>query len=99
MKDDYSCVRSTLEVTRRLKCTCSAYSYPHKLGTGICKTSISSPPSFAAPKKGLAHKLCSFIDSLESEVELLTDENCDRISQLLLEFKKDFYVGRDTENI
>jgi hypothetical protein len=99
MKEDYSCVRLTLEVTRRLKCACPSYTYPHKLGTGLCKTSISSPPTFAAPKKGLAHKLCNFIDALELEVDSLTDHNYDRISYLLSEFKKEFYVGREAENI
>jgi len=99
MKNDYSCVRSTFEVSRRIKCSCKAYPYPHTVGGGLCSTIIDSPPIFIAPKKGLASKLCKFVDALEIEIDLLTDEHCDRISQLLLEFKKDFYAVRDTENI
>ena len=93
-----SCARTSFELRKTLRCNCSAYSYPHNLGKGDCKTSINSPPLFSAPKRGLAHKLSKFIDDLESEVEAATDENYDRISLLLQQFKKELYPSHEVDN-
>ena len=93
-----SCVCTSFELRKILRCSCSAYLYPHSLGKGDCKTSINSPPLFSAPKRGLAHKLSKFIDDLEFEVEAATDENYDRISLLLKQFKKELYPSPDLDN-
>ena len=93
-----SCVRTSFELRKTLRCNCPAYQYPHNLGKGECKTSINTPPLFSAPKRGLAHKLSKLIDDLENEIETITDQNCDRISLLLKQFKKDLYAQREADN-
>lgn len=93
-----SCVRITFELRKTLRCNCPAYLYPHNLGKGNCKTSINSPPLFSPPKRGLAHKLSKFIDDLESELEIATDESYDRISLLLKQFKKELYPSHELDN-
>ena len=98
IKMSISCVRTSFELRKTLRCNCPAYQYPHNLGKGECKTSINTPPLFSAPKRGLAHKLSKLIDDLENEIETITDQNCDRISLLLKQFKKDLYAQREADN-
>lgn len=93
------CVRASFELRKTLRCNCKSYSYPHNLGKGQCKTSLNSPPSFSPPKRGLSHKLSKFIDDLESEINFITDENYDRMSNLINQFKKDLYAQREAENL
>jgi hypothetical protein len=86
-------IKSTIILQRKTICNCSAYSYPHAVGAGNCKESLLSEPPFVPPKRGLASKLCKFIDALESNIE--NSEKTQAIADLIIVFKKDLYGDRE----
>jgi hypothetical protein len=90
-------IKSTITLQKKTICTCSAYPYPHAVGQGKCKESLLTPPPFSPPKRGLAAKLCSFIDALESEIE--NAEEVDAIADLLKSFKEEIYGDRNAQNL
>lgn len=82
-------IKTTISIQRKTVCDCSAYAYPHSVGSGKCIQSISSKPPFCFPKRGLAAKLCNFIDALESEIE--NSQEVDSISNIINSFKEDIF--------
>jgi hypothetical protein len=84
-------IKTTISIQKKIICNCSAYPYPHAVGQGLCKESLSEKPPFVAPKRGLASKLCKFIEDLEQEIENL--EEVDAIAQLLKHLKADLSIG------
>lgn len=89
-------IKTTISIQKKIICNCSAYPYPHAVGQGACKESLSQKPPFVAPKRGLASKLCKFIEELEQEIENL--EEVDAIAKLLINLKQDLSIGdRETE--
>lgn len=91
-------IKSTITLQKKIICTCDAYPYPHAVGQGKCKESLLSAPSFSPPKRGLASKLCTFIDALESEINDLSDPGTDSIANLIKSFKQEIYGDREASN-
>lgn len=83
-------IKTTISIQKKIICTCSVYPYPHALGQGDCNQSLTSKPPFVAPKRGLAAKLCKFIDALEQEIEEL--EEVEAIANLIKVLKSDLSI-------
>lgn len=57
---------TSIRIQKTTNCDCSVYSYPHALGYGDCKASLSQRPPFVPPRRGLGAELFKFISDLES---------------------------------
>jgi hypothetical protein len=90
-------IKTTISIQKKIICNCSAYPYPHAVGQGKCKESLLTSPPFSPPKRGLAAKLCSFIEALELEIE--NAEEVDAIADLLKSFKEEIYGYRNAQNL
>lgn len=82
-----SCIRYSYAVQKILKCSCSAYSFPHNLGCGECSQSVvGNTPVFSPPKRGLASKI-------EKLLILLEEVEDDTVKEILQDFN--LSVGRN----
>jgi len=88
-------IKDTISLTRKTLCDCPAYPYPHAVGAGKCDQHIEAAPPFIPPKRGLAAKLCKFIDDLDAELD--NDQDIEAIANLIISFKNDLYGCRDVE--
>ncbi len=72
---ELSCIRVSYNVTKTIRCHCSSYKFPHKWGFGECRSSIiDNPPSYSAPRRGLASKLDRVLDAYSGSENELIDE-------------------------